>query len=155
MTSIVFSLQLKSTFSYCVDCLCKVSECELKLDGFPGERVILDVDRVMRSRDSGRRCDYVIVVDEGNDTFFLPIEFKSRQLNPERIQKQLEGSIKFFKKHLPARFRCYPVIVSKNLKNQERKRLLKIRVEYNGNKKKIKHVRCNQSLRWDKVKHRA
>ena len=155
MTSRVFSLQLGSIFPSCVCDFCRgKDDCELKLDGFPPQKVILNVDCVIPSKDAGRRSDYVVVVDEVNVTF-LPIEFKSTRLDLTRIKKQLEGSIRFFREHLPNNFKCYPVLVSKGLQPQERKNLLRIKIKHGSGRKKIKHVVCDKSLRWGEVKRQA
>ncbi|WP_462137450.1 hypothetical protein [Candidatus Mycalebacterium sp.] len=124
----------------------------MKLDGFPGERSIIDVDSALEPNQLGRRCDYIIIVDEGENTFFLPVEFKRTNLNFIKIKEQLEGGIQSFKEHLK-QFICYPVLVSKSLRGQERKKLRKIQIDCgNQGKKRITHVRCNNLLSWKKIK---
>lgn len=153
MISMVYSLSLESKFPDCVRHACKEDECKLKLNGFPGKRVILSMDCMMKSADAGKRCDYAVVADEQNDTFLLPVEFKSKILDPAKIKEQLEGGIRFLRKHLPRQFKCYPVLVSKKLDRQTGKKLREIRVRYcQGRETTVKHVPCNQPLRWSKVK---
>ena len=151
----IFSLNLKSRFPKCVEDTCKVETCELKLDGFPVTRVILNVDCIIESQDPGKRCDYVVVADENGETFFLPIEFKSGNSNIGKIKGQLECTIQFFKDYLPNQFTLYPVLVSKKLSTHERNSLFKTRISYGSVKKRIKHVQCNHSLKWNKVKNES
>ena len=152
MTSEIFSMKLKNYFPECVSGSCKAEQCELKLDGFPKERVILNVDNIKKPKQLGRRCDYVVIVDESNRVFFLPIEFKSSKLDLTKIKAQLESTILFFKKHLPNQLALCPVLVSKNLRPQERKLLSKIKIESSFGDKLIRHVRCNHYLEWSQVK---
>ena len=154
MTSDIYSEQIKTEYPQCKSCQqLKVDDCELKLDGFPRHRAIVDVDRVIPSKATGNRCDYVIVADENDEAFFLPVEFKESSSDFVKIKKQLEGGIKFFKKHLPNGYRCYPVFVSRKLKVGEGKKLQQITIQGQGKKIRIKHVRCNDALRWNVVKN--
>lgn len=130
---------------------CKVGKCEMKLDGFPSQRFIIDLDLAVSSSSPGKRCDYVIVADEVKDTYLLPVEFKSGNLNFTKMRKQLEGGIQHFKKYL-RQFRCCPILVSDTLKKQERSQLVKIKIDCGQGRKRVKHVLCNKSLRWDEVK---
>ena len=148
----ISSQAIESQFNECVKAICKVNECELKLDGFPGDRVILDVDCIMRSTDSGRRCDRVVIADDESEVFFLPIEFKSGVLNTNRIKEQLESTVGFFMEHLPNQFSLYPIIVSTKISTHERKSLSEAKISYNSGSKRIRHVRCNQYLKWSQVK---
>ena len=148
----IFSKNLKAQFSQGVCSACKVDKCELKLSGFPKEIVILNVDNIVKPKQLGRRCDYVVIVDESNQVFFLPIEFKSSNLNFTKIKAQLESTICFFKEHFPNQPALYPVLVSKNLRRQERRLLYKIKIESSFGNKLIRHVLCNKPLKWSEVK---
>ena len=149
----ISSQAIESQFRDCVRQICKVDTCGLRLDGFPGDRVILDVDCIIRSTDSGRKCDRVVVVDDtAGEVFFLPIEFKSGNLNTNRIKEQLESTVRFFMEHLPNQFSLYPIIVSTKLGSHERKSLSVIKINYGSSSKRIRHVRCNDYLKWNQVK---
>ena len=153
MTPVICSAQIQSIYPQCSsNQQPKVGKCELKLDGFPGNRAIVNVDCVMPSKAPGSRCDYVIVADENGEAFFLPVEFKKSSSDFVRIKRQLEGGIKFFEEHLPNGYRCYPVFVSRGLGPGERRKLQQITVQGQDKKIRIKHVRCNDALRWDVVK---
>ncbi len=155
---IIYSLQMKDKYKGYKGCVCqncKVSNhdehCELKLGEFQlKNRVIIDVDCISRSKISGRRCDHVIMADGTKEIFFLPIEFKRRSLNFCKIKEQFENSIQHFIKEedLPKQFLCYPVLVSRGIKSQERKILSSIEVKYKNGNKTIKHVSCNEELPW-------
>ncbi len=154
----IYSQALEIKYRNCTCRDCKVCNCELKLAGFPGAnyRVILDVDCAVRSASPGRRCDRMIVADENDVTFVLPVEFKSKSLNFTRIAKQLESSLRLFRRYLPNTAKCLPVLVSTGgLKAGEGKRLRAIKIKYWGGSRRIRHVRCNTSLRWNTVKNLA
>ncbi len=152
----VYSQALKSEHSGCTCPDCKVCDCELKLDGFPGYRVILDVDCIRQPDDPGKRCDRIIVADENGDTFVLPVEFKSKNLNFKMLAEQLKSSLEFFRTSLPSTAKCLPVLVStRGPTTGERKQLRNIQIQYWGGSRRIRHVKCNKSLRWDTVKQMA
>jgi len=152
MNPVIYSQRLGAEYKACTSGKCVHENCELKLPGFPREKVIIDVDCIAASAESGRRCDYVIVADEGNVVFFLPVEFKSARLDLTKIGEQLEGGVKFFERHLSGEVRYFPVVVSAKLDNYSRKQLAKIRIKLGGKPKRIRHVLCNKSLHWGEVR---
>lgn len=138
----------------------KVKRCggqgrKLNLKEFPDRRMIIGIDRMNLPRAAGKRCDYVIAVDEKGSAFLLPIEFKSKKFKLGEVRKQLEGGIGICKKCLPDRFRCYPVLVSELLTKGRRDELRKIRIKFNGKQATIKHIRYEESLIWDDVRKGA
>ena len=143
--------KLKNKFKQCVLRQCKKSNCKFALHGFPSERVILDVDCIIKSGECGNRCDCIIVIDEGNDTFLLPIEFKSGSFHSARVKEQLEGGIEYFNKYISGTPRYYPVLVTKSMKKAEHIKLMQTKIEYAGNKNRILAVKCNQKLNWRDV----
>ena len=148
----IFSKNLKAQFSQGVCSVCKVDKCELKLNGFPEEIVILNVDNIIKPKQLGRRCDYVVIVDESNQVFFLPIEFKSSNLNFTKIKAQLESTVQFFKNCLPNQLVLYPVLVSRTFSRRQQKSLREIKVKSSFDEKRIRHVLCNKPLKWSEVK---
>ncbi len=145
---------LKNTFGQCIRNSCKDPHCTLNLSAFPNKKIILDIDCIAEQRPShvqGKRCDYVIVVEEGGVIFLLPVEFKTTRVIPDEVKKQLEGGIRFFKKHHQNQFNCYPVLVSKSLGRPISRKLQQVSISYNGKKARIKHVLCNRSLSWNKI----
>lgn len=155
MNPVIYSQRMGAEHVDCAREKCVHGNCELKLPGFPREKVILDVDCIVASSESGRRCDYVIVVDDGNAVFLLPVEFKSTKLDFTKIGEQLEGGVKFFKEHLPGEVGYFPVLVSTKLDRHSRNKLTKIRIKLGGKPKRIKHVLCNKGLRWSEVRKKA
>ena len=156
MSSIVPTL--RSRFSKCVRSSCESQNCKLNLNAFPSEKIILDIDCIAeekRSSIKGKRCDSIIVVEEGGILFLLPVEFKTNRVIPEEVKEQLEGGIRFFKNHHQNQFGCYPVLVSKTLNRQVSKKLQQVKVRYNGKQARIKHVSCDRSLLWSKVKNQT
>ena len=96
MMATIYSKQLESQFRKCVRSDCKEEECELKLHGFPRERVILHVDCLRKSSAPDRRCDYFIVTDKGTDVFLLPIEFKSYKSRLSKDKSTIRRKHKIF-----------------------------------------------------------
>ena len=145
---------LKSKFGQCIRQSCEDSNCKINLSAFPNQKIILDIDCIAKQKSShvrGERCDSIIVVEEGGVIFLLPVEFKTTQVIPGKVKKQLEGGIRFFKNHHQNQFNCYPVLVSKRLKRPVSRQLQKVSISYNGKPARIKHVLCNQSLSWNAV----
>lgn len=128
--------------------------CTLKLTGFPGYTVIIDVDEpALRKQIEGERCDYVIVTDDDNGkVFFLPMEFKTNNIDANRVSRQLAGGVKFFVKQLPNSVELLPFLVSRKIPPFVQKALNRHSVEYNGKKWPIQHALCNKDLLWKRVK---
>ena len=143
--------ELKEKFEKGICELCKGNNCELPLHGFPSARVILDVDCIIKSGECGKRCDFIIVVDEGNDTFLLPIEFKSGSFHSTKVKEQLEGCITYFGGHTSGTVRYCPIHVSIKIKDAEYKNFLTKKVKCNGGEKRIMHVDCGDPLYWNAV----
>ncbi|MCS1410271.1 MAG: hypothetical protein M2R45_03463 [Verrucomicrobia subdivision 3 bacterium] len=146
---------LKGRFSKCVCSSCETSNCKLKLSDFPSEKIILDIDCVEQqelAHIQGKRCDYIIVIEQGGFTFLVPAEFKSESVRESDVKEQLEGGIRFFAEFYNDQFTCYPVLVSKRLSRPASHKLKRILINYNSKKVRIKRVKCNDSLLWNKVK---
>ena len=146
---------LRSRFSKCVRNSCESPNCKLNLDAFPSEKIILDIDCIAEEKRfsiKGKRCDYIIVLEEGGILFLLLVEFKTNRVIPEEVREQLEGGIRLFKSYHQNQFNCYPVLVSKALNRRVSKKLQHVRVRYNGKQARIKHVSCGRSLLWSKIK---
>lgn len=145
---------LRSIFGQCISNVCERSKCKLKLSAFPNQRIILDIDCVAEQDPSsvrGERCDSLIVVAKDGVIFLLPVEFKTNRVIPDKVKKQLEGGIRFFKSYHAEQFNCYPVLVSKSLSGPVRKKLQQVSISCNGRKARIKHVLCNDSLSWKAI----
>jgi len=146
---------LRSAFGACVRDICESNGCELHFDGFPSDKVILHVDCLAEQWPEymrGKKCDFIIVVQEGKSVFLLPIEFKSLHLISDRIKNQLESGIIFLQKNSDAQFECYPVLVTRKLQRGADKKLQKIKIKHNGKAIRVRHVRCNKPLSWRDVK---
>ena len=162
MSSFNYSSTLEAQYSKAAVDVCEVNGCKMDLEGFPPERVIIDLDILLSSKIQGKRCDYLIFSYESNgDNFFFPIEFKSGTIVPERVKKQLEGGVNLFKKKLerdnfdPKDFnkcKCCPVLVSRNFTTQLRKKLRKVQIKFGKRDLRIRHQLCNKALEWGKVK---
>ena len=145
---------LRSKFSQCIRQSCEDSNCKLNLIAFPNQKIILDIDCIVNQRSSlvrDERCDRLIVVEKGGAISLLPVEFKTTRVIPDKVKKQLEGGIRFFKSYHQSQFNCYPILVSKSLRRPVSKKLQQVLVSYNGKFARIKHVLCNNLLSWNAV----
>lgn len=145
---------LKGKFSQCICHSCEVSKCKLKLSSFPSQKIILNIDCITNEKLAQireERCDHLVVVDVRDIIFLLPVEFKTTMVIPDKVKKQLEGGIRFFKSYHAEQFNCHPVLVSKRLRRTVGKKLQQILISYNGKSARIKHVLCNASLSWNIV----
>ena len=152
MSSIISTL--RSKFSQCICHSCEESNCKLNLSAFPSQKIILNIDcitdnKLAQIRDE--RCDRLVVVEEHDSIFLLPVEFKTTLVIPDKVKKQLEGGIRFFKSYHAEQFNCHPVLVSKRLKRTVGKKLQQILISCNGKPARIKHVLCNAALSWNAV----
>lgn len=133
---------------------CEVPKCRIKLMGFPRDKIILDLDKIIKAgleRISGKKCDFIIVNNLERKIFVIPIEFKTNQIEHDKIQEQFEGGINFLKKHVGRQFNCHPVLVSKTLSHNNRRKLKGIKVAVPGKTARIKHVFCGGKLNWTEV----
>jgi len=149
------ALALRNEYSGCARDTCEKAACKLHLSGFPPEKVILDIDCIAKQRPkhlAGERCDFIIVVGEGQSIFLIPVEFKTQRVIPDKIKSQLESGIIFLKKYSNAQFECYPVLVTRRLQRETGKKLRRIKIEHNGKATRVRHVRCNKPLSWRDVK---
>lgn len=151
----IYSARIESEFSNGVETQCKERDCKLKLTDFPAAKVILNVDNVIPQPPEypAKRCDRVIVVDESSNVFFIPVEFKSNGSKPSHVKEQLEGGTRFFQDYFPNECKFYPVLVSKSISPRERKKMQNVRVNSKYGNKRIRHVKCNNSLFWKNVKN--
>ena len=145
---------LRSKFKQCICASCEDSRCILRLSAFPSQKIILNIDCITQKKLAqirGERCDRLVVVEERDIISLLPVEFKTTLVKPDKVKKQLEGGIRFFKSYHTEQFNCYPVLVSKSLKGSVRKKLQQVSISCNGKTARIKHVLCNRSLSWNAV----
>lgn len=143
---------LRNKFNRCTCTSCEKPKCKFKFENVPNEKVILNMDLIKKPRFIlSKKCDYMIAVMDGHSAFLIPVEFKSSSMKVNHIKEQLEGGIRFIQRHCKNKFVCYPVLVSKSISRPESRKLQKIVISYNGKTARIRHVSCNQSVRWDKV----
>ena len=147
---------LKKKFEGCICNQCKKQNCKLELLDFPDTKVIFDVDCIFKLPNhsknyTGKRCDYIIVATEGNNTFFLPLEFKSHNVRSAEVKEQLKDSINYFRKYISGAVKYYPILVSESLKQIERSILGKTDVQCPDGKKEIYHTPCKKPLDWKEL----
>ena len=146
---------LREKFLSCCCDGCQVPPCALKLSGFPRERFILDIDCAHEQRTrqfTGIRCDHIIVSYAKKAIYFIPVEFKTGKIDTKHVRKQLEACIHFVRRHVRHEVRCYPVLVSREEPPFE---LLEMKIAVSKTRAaRVRHVRCNKTLKWSDVVHR-
>ena len=152
MPSNIISI-LKTKFAVCTCTSCEKSVCKLKFKKVPNTKIMLDVDCIATQHPiQGKRCDYIIAVMDGQSTFIIPVEFKTKHVDVEKVKEQLEGGMRFIQKYWQGHFVCHPVLVSKFISPQAFKKLQRAKIQYNGGTARIRRISCNQQLQWDRVK---
>lgn len=155
----LYSVRLKNSYTSAVRETCERAECQLKLSGFPRNKVIIDVDDPsLQKKIRGERCDHVIVVDDDRQVFFLLIEIKvnkSDNIDVNKVYRQLTGGVNFFASKLPIDSALRPILVSKKIPPVVQKALGRNFIEYSNKKWPIQPVLCNKNLLWRDVKRAA
>lgn len=123
--------------------------CSLNLDGAPGNRLIVDLDREggpMGSHE--RRCDYLFFAEAGSaKRWAAPIELKSRTFQSTDVEAQLQAGARTIESLVPARTTVHFVpIVAGTCHKAERKRLGLRTLVFRGTRTRIKLRPCNSRL---------
>lgn len=146
-------------FNACACGVCAVESkgqvCELKFHGFPRSKQIFNIDCIDEkglAKFAGSKCDHIVVCWFNDFVYFIPVEFKTGEVDTEHVKKQLEAGVKFFRKHVRCEMACYPVLVSRRIPAGLRRK----RVWFSNNRtERIRHVRCNDQLKWRDVMSEA
>ena len=123
--------------------------CSLNLDGTPGNRLIVDLDReggpIGRH---GRRCDYLFFAEAGSKKrWAAPIELKGGTFKSTNVKAQLQAGARTVELLVPARTSvCFVPIVAGTCHKAERKRLGLSKLVFRGTQTRIKLRPCNSRL---------
>ena len=120
--------------------------CRAKLDRLEGERLIIDVDRIVP--DGEKKCDYLLI---SNQPLIAPIEMKSGEVGASEAKGQLQAGANFANeiiapKHLKVDLK--PIVFSKGIDPTERQLLKRGSqfVQFRGKRYEITLASCGSSL---------
>lgn len=124
------------------------SGCRLSLQGISGSNAVLvDVDRVSSHRFGGKRCDFVLFLENSTGHLFvILIELKNTRVEPSDVCAQLQAGAHYASTIIPkgVHCRCVPVVIhGKSIHTNQRRSLSKKRVTFQKNSRVIKTEKCN------------
>ena len=129
---------------------CNKDGCRVDLKGVPRERVIIDMDcQALQIPDDHKRCDYLLVGEETNTTWVVPIELKSGGLRAREVLEQIEEGVRMADMLLPqgTSFQFVPVLAhGKGIHPHELKVLRSRKIQLRGQRKGIVLIRCGDPL---------
>lgn len=129
---------------------CNKDGCRVDLRGITKTRVLVDMDcRSLPIPEGRKRCDYLLVADESDKTWIVPIELKSGRLKAEDVLEQLQGGADAAGIWLPTGtfVELVPVLAhGKSIHPQDLKVLRTRKVQLRGKKKATVLIRCRDPL---------
>ena len=149
-------MSLVSQVKQNVDCECLVftcrkSQCSLKLNDLPEPNLLIDMDhdKAPTSSQSGKKCDYVFIGDDNDETWVAPVELKGGKFRASEVVEQLQAGASVADHIVPreAQTRFRPIVVhGRGIHRAELKLLQNRRVRFRNQYILIGKVRCGTSL---------
>ena len=129
---------------------CSRDGCRVYMTDVPSSRVIVDMERVFRSRRlTGKRCDFVLFFQKTKSVLVIvPVELKGGGVDASHVAEQLRAGAEFAarvvsKTPAPPTFR--PVLFhGQGLHPKQRKDLNRAKVRIQGVEFSIKTARCGR-----------
>ena len=128
---------------------CSGDGCRVYMTDVPSSRVILDMERVFRSRRlAGKRCDFVLFFQTSrNPLVIVPVELKSGGADTSQVAEQLQAGAEFaasvVSKASEPTFR--PILFhGRRLHPKQRRDLNRAKVRIQGVELGIKTARCGR-----------
>ena len=120
--------------------------CRADLTGLPSDRVVVDMDAVFPSGQSGQKqCDYILFfLNTSEDTCFaVPIELKRGGVKGARAQ--LQQGADFAARYVPRYCKtvCVPILFHKGLSTFAHRALQKGKVRFRGANMTVETTRCD------------
>ena len=113
-------------------------------------RVIVDMDcDALSIPDDWKRCDYLFVGEESNETWVAPIELKSGRLSVSAVLEQLERGTRMANMWLPqgVTLQFAPVLAhGKTIHRNDLKSLRAKKLQLRGQRKGIAVIKCGEQL---------
>lgn len=129
---------------------CNKDKCRVDLAGVPQVRVIVDMDcNALSIPKNWKRCDYLFVGEESNETWVAPIELKSGRLSVNAVSAQLEGGTRMADMWLPqgVTLQFAPVLAhGKTIHRNALKRLRAEKLQLRGQRKGLAVIKCGDQL---------
>ena len=129
---------------------CDKDRCRVDLKGIQKTRVLVDMDcRSLPIPEGRKRCDYLLVADEPDKTWTVPIELKSGGLKAADVVEQLQGGTEAANAWLPKgiSIELIPVLAhGKSIHPQDLKTLRSRKIQLRGQKKATVLIRCGDPL---------
>ena len=131
---------------------CDKDGCSVQTSNLPSDRIIIDLDsRELQQRNADRRCDYLVVADDGESSSVIPLELKSGGFQATSIIKQLQAGADRAREIVPHRqsIKLVPVLAhnSKQRIHREDLKILKTRkIKLFKLSKKVVLSRCGDDL---------
>ena len=124
--------------------------CGIDLAETPSIRVIVDMDcDELSIPDDWKRCDYLFVGEESNETWVAPIELKSGRLSVSAVLEQLEGGTRMANTWLPqgVTLQFAPVLAhGKKIHRNDLKTLRAKKLQLRVQRKGIAVIKCGDQL---------
>ena len=129
---------------------CNKDRCGVELAEAPSMRVIVDMDcDVLSIPNNWKRCDYLFVGEDQNETWVAPIELKSGRLSVSAVSEQLEGGTRMANMWLPqgVTLQFAPVLAhGKTIHRNDLKSLRVKKLQLRGQRKGIAVIKCGEQL---------
>ena len=113
-------------------------------------RVIVDMDcDALSIPDDWKRCDYLFVGEESDETWVAPIELKSGRLSVSAVLEQLAGGTRMANMWLPqgVTLQFAPVLAhGKTIHRNDLKSLRAKKLQLRGQRKGIAVIKCGEQL---------
>lgn len=138
-----------------LDChatLCSKDGCSVSLQGTASTRVVVDLDcKKLEFAPRQKRCDYLVVGEDGDDAWVVAMELKSGRFKATDAARQLQGGADMVDSWLPwnSSFRFVPVLAHGRTVPREEQKALRWssnRVSLRGQEKQIELIRCETPL---------
>ena len=113
-------------------------------------RILVDMDcDALSIPNNWKRCDYLFVGEESNETWVAPIELKSGRLSGNAVLEQLEGGVRMADIWLPkgVSFQLVPALAhGKKIHRNDLKVLRSRKIQLRGQKKGTMLIKCGEQL---------
>ena len=134
----------------CCTTHCDKDKCRVDLAAAPPVRVIVDMDcNTLPIPAAEKRCDYLFVGEDHNETWVAPIELKSGRFSVSAVLEQLEGGTRMANMWLPqgVTLQFAPVLAhGKKIHRNDLKALRAKKLQLRGQRKGIAVIKCGDQL---------
>ena len=130
---------------------CKKGNCSISLNDAPAQRLIVDLDcATLPIPANQKRCDYLLIGEQDNTAWVVPIELKGGGFTGAEVVKQLQGGSNVAHAWLPlgSPFQFVPVLAHRgSVHRHDLNKLRYKKINLRGQGKRIKLLRCREKLK--------